>query len=37
MGLNIRAFKKLKKVDSPKFDKYGELLNWETHQKRSDG
>lgn len=29
MGLDIRAYKGLKKVENPKFDEYGELENWE--------
>lgn len=30
MGLDIRAFRGLKEVENPKYDEYGELLNWET-------
>ena len=29
MGLDIRAFRRLKEVKNPKYDEYGELLNWE--------
>ena len=29
MGLDIRAFKKLKEIKNPEFDKYGELMNCE--------
>ncbi len=30
MGLDITAYKKLKMVENPQIDEYGELVNWET-------
>lgn len=30
MGLDITAYKKLKVVENPEFDEYGELVNWRT-------
>lgn len=30
MGLDVTAYKKLKVVECPQLDKYGELVNWET-------
>ncbi len=35
MGLDITAYKNLKKVKNPQFDEYGDLVNWET-QWRTD-
>lgn len=33
MGLDIRAFKNLKEVKNPKYDEYGELLDWKNQWK----
>lgn len=30
MGLDITAYKNLKKVENPKIDEYGELINWDS-------
>ncbi|MGE8207735.1 hypothetical protein ACQKP0_25015 [Heyndrickxia sp. NPDC080065] len=33
MGLDITAYRKLKVVENPQFDEYGELENWDTEWK----
>lgn len=30
MGLDVEAYKKLSKIDQPKRDEYGDLVDWET-------